>query len=333
MQSTTAIAFRALVMLVFLICIPMFAIFGKDVPNVLKGLVEGRGLVLGPAPGESNGPKVATPLPSANNPFGEPAPYRAASNDSASANGLNRAAISPATKPFPSASPALTPPANVPAPASAQTLMAQNGPYPGAPNAPASPAAAMNQIAPGQSAPPQNLLAQNTPMPTGAPSSDWRVPPAAASVQPAGYQAAPPTAAMPTEFSLREPQPGSPTGAPAQLQSLNQPPPLETVPSNQAAAAFPPSTARMAATAKPDVAAAVRTEEKFRTAETRLRELGASRYTLEAWGQDNSQYRFACDMSVPGSSMQRHFEAYETDPWRAMDSVVQQVEQWRGAFR
>jgi hypothetical protein len=332
MQSSTAIAFRALVMLVFLICIPMFAIFGKDVPNVLKGLVEGRGLVLGPAPGDANGPKVATPLPSANNPFGEPAPYRATSTDPANANGLNRAASSPAPKPFPSASATPTSPANVPAPNSAQTLMAQSGPYPGVPNTPASPASAINQNASGQSAPPQNLLAQNTPMP-GGPSSDWRVPSAAAGVQPAGYQAAPPPSATPTEFSIRDPQPGSPTGAPAQLQSLNQPLPLEAIPANPGSAAFPPSTARASAAAKPDVATAVRTEEKFRTAETRLRELGASRYTLEAWGQDNSQYRFACDMSVPGSSMQRHFEAYETDPWRAMDSVVRQIEEWRGAYR
>jgi hypothetical protein len=333
MQSSTAVAFRALVMLIVLICIPMFAIFGKDVPNVLKGLVEGRGLVLGPAPADANGPKVATPLSSPNNPFGEPKPYRAASNDSGSANGLNRAPISPATTPFPSAGTSPTPPANMPAPASASTSMAQSGPYAGVPNSPASPAAAMGQNPPGQLASPQNLLAQNTPTPTGAPSSDWRVPPAAASVQPAGYQAAPPSAALPTEFAMHDPQPGSPTGAPGQLQSLNQPPPLETIPANQPAAGFPPSTARMAAAAKPDVATTVRTEEKFRTAETRLRELGASRYSLEAWGQDNSQYRFACDMSVPGSSMQRHFEAYEADPWRAMDSVVQQVEQWRGAFR
>src|SRR2546425_1281481 len=49
MQSSTAIAFRALVMLICLITIPLFAIFGKDLPQVIKGLLEGRGLVLGPA--------------------------------------------------------------------------------------------------------------------------------------------------------------------------------------------------------------------------------------------------------------------------------------------
>ncbi len=51
MQSSTAIAIRALVMLICLISIPLFAIFGKDLPQVVKGLIEGRGLVLGPAPG------------------------------------------------------------------------------------------------------------------------------------------------------------------------------------------------------------------------------------------------------------------------------------------
>ena len=65
----------------------------------------------------------------------------------------------------------------------------------------------------------------------------------------------------------------------------------------------------------------------------RLRELGASHYVLESWGNDNSQYRFACEMSVGVSGMNRRFEAHESDPWRAMDSVLRQVEDWRNAPR
>ena len=53
MQSSTAIAIRALVMLIVLISVPLFAIFGKNLPEVVKGVLEGRGLVLGPAPAAS----------------------------------------------------------------------------------------------------------------------------------------------------------------------------------------------------------------------------------------------------------------------------------------
>ena len=46
MQSSTAIAIRALVMLIVLISVPLFAIFGKNLPEVIKGLMDGRSLVL-----------------------------------------------------------------------------------------------------------------------------------------------------------------------------------------------------------------------------------------------------------------------------------------------
>ena len=65
MQSSTAIAFRALVMLIVLISVPLFAIFGKNLPEIVKGLMEGRGLVLGPAAGApQNSETAAQPRPS-----------------------------------------------------------------------------------------------------------------------------------------------------------------------------------------------------------------------------------------------------------------------------
>ena len=54
MQSSTSIAIRALVMLIVLISVPLFAIFGKNLPEVVKGLLEGRSLVLGPAAASEN---------------------------------------------------------------------------------------------------------------------------------------------------------------------------------------------------------------------------------------------------------------------------------------
>jgi hypothetical protein len=322
MQSSTAIAFRALVMLVFMICIPMFAIFGKDVPNVLKGLVEGRGLVLGPAPGEANGQKVATPLSSASNPFGEPAPYRAG-QDAKSENNGPRNAGNGVAQPFPGASAANPPIQNPPAAGPANTL-AQAGPYSGFPSTLASPALAVGQATPNP--------AEFNATPSASPAADWRVPPpSAALAQPASYQTPPPSSATsPTEFAMRDSFPAASTPGAAPLKSLTQPPPLEPLPSSANPGALPPAGRTAAAAAKPDVGAAVRTEEKFRTAENRLRELGASHYVLETWGQDN--YRFACEMAV-GSGVNRFFEARDNDPWRAMDAVLRQVEDWRIAQR
>src|SRR5262245_23037980 len=77
MQSSTAIAFRALVMLIVLISVPLFAIFGKNLPEVVKGLMEGRGLVLGPAAaGPQNSDTAAQPRPSGNTTV-QPGPFRA----------------------------------------------------------------------------------------------------------------------------------------------------------------------------------------------------------------------------------------------------------------
>src|SRR5262249_10536929 len=80
MQSSTAIAIRALVMLIVLISVPLFAIFGKNLPDVLKGWLEGRSLVLSPAPGAPQNQQVAGPLPASSNPFGQGSPYRAGSD-------------------------------------------------------------------------------------------------------------------------------------------------------------------------------------------------------------------------------------------------------------
>jgi hypothetical protein len=71
-------------------------------------------------------------------------------------------------------------------------------------------------------------------------------------------------------------------------------------------------------------------DEKFRLAELRLRSLGATYFKLETWGQDNSQYRFACKMEIAGNpNANRLFQAVKDDPWLAMNSVLQQVEDWR----
>jgi len=64
--------------------------------------------------------------------------------------------------------------------------------------------------------------------------------------------------------------------------------------------------------------------------ERRLRDLGATYYLLEKWGDAGGLYRFHCRMALADNPEQyRYFESTDRDPERAMADVVRQVEQWR----
>jgi hypothetical protein len=68
----------------------------------------------------------------------------------------------------------------------------------------------------------------------------------------------------------------------------------------------------------------------FRTAETRLRDLGATYYLLETLGPAGDQYRFVCKVASAGQPEQTlAFFAIDRDPLAAMNHVVRQVESWR----
>ncbi|MBI2823368.1 MAG: hypothetical protein HYX69_01610 [Planctomycetia bacterium] len=72
--------------------------------------------------------------------------------------------------------------------------------------------------------------------------------------------------------------------------------------------------------------------DSFPQIERRLRELGATYYLLETWGNTGQLYRFHCKMAIAGNpSYTRPFEATEGEPLRAMARVLDQVEQWRSA--
>ncbi len=71
---------------------------------------------------------------------------------------------------------------------------------------------------------------------------------------------------------------------------------------------------------------------QFRRIEQRLRELGATYYLLETWGPSGDRYRFFCRMAIAGNSdygRNRIFQSTDSDPLRAMQSVLEQAEQWR----
>ena len=70
--------------------------------------------------------------------------------------------------------------------------------------------------------------------------------------------------------------------------------------------------------------------EAFSFVQDRLRQLGATYYLLEAWGDQKREYRFYCRMAIGGNAQfTRAFWAIDGDPLRAMGQVLQQVESWK----
>jgi hypothetical protein len=62
----------------------------------------------------------------------------------------------------------------------------------------------------------------------------------------------------------------------------------------------------------------------------RLKQLGATYFLLETWGNQQQAYRFYCKMAVGGNTNYTHcFEYISTDPLQAMGEVLKQVENWR----
>lgn len=67
--------------------------------------------------------------------------------------------------------------------------------------------------------------------------------------------------------------------------------------------------------------------DPYRTIQKRLREMGATYYLLESWGNDRQMYRFFCKMAIGGSrDYTRCFEATADEPLQAMRQVLEQVE-------
>jgi hypothetical protein len=70
---------------------------------------------------------------------------------------------------------------------------------------------------------------------------------------------------------------------------------------------------------------------QFLAMQNRLKQLGATYYLLETWGNQRQFYRFYCQMAVGGSASYTHyFEATNSNPMAAMAEVLRQVETWRG---
>lgn len=82
----------------------------------------------------------------------------------------------------------------------------------------------------------------------------------------------------------------------------------------------------------PTAPAAAAPTSPFEYVGQRLRELGATYYLLELWGDEQKLHRFYCRMAVGGNpNCTRYFEATDADALTAMVRVLQEVEVWRSA--
>lgn len=96
--------------------------------------------------------------------------------------------------------------------------------------------------------------------------------------------------------------------------------PADSRPNGALAATFPSESG---------TGAAQFSTEPFRSIQDRLREMGATYYLLESWGNQQQMYRFYCKMAVGGNPNYTHyFEDVESDPLQAMRQVLRQVENW-----
>lgn len=71
-------------------------------------------------------------------------------------------------------------------------------------------------------------------------------------------------------------------------------------------------------------------DARFKQAQQRLKELGATYYLLESYGDQGDAYRFYCRMAIGGNPhVTEQFYCVDNDALAAMTNVLQQVEAWR----
>jgi hypothetical protein len=69
----------------------------------------------------------------------------------------------------------------------------------------------------------------------------------------------------------------------------------------------------------------------FAATQQRLRDLGATHYKLESWGDQGQWFRFHCEVATSNLQQPQPFEATDSSPERAMQTVARQIENWRVA--
>ena len=71
-------------------------------------------------------------------------------------------------------------------------------------------------------------------------------------------------------------------------------------------------------------------DDQFKLVQQRLRQLGATYYILETFGDETREFRFYCRMSVGGNPhVSKPFWCTDGNALKAMTGVLKQVEEWR----
>jgi hypothetical protein len=105
---------------------------------------------------------------------------------------------------------------------------------------------------------------------------------------------------------------------------VNYQTPLENLPSAAPRSSLEEAAQKLNASLNPPAA------NPFSEMQNRLRQLGATYYLLETWGNEQQYYRFYCKMAVGGNTNYTHcFESTDSDPIAAMTTVLKQIEAWR----
>jgi len=262
-QSSVVVMFRALVMLVCLIAIPLAALFGSSLPMVVEAVRQGRC----PTLAELRGTSV---------------PRQSSLSDA---------------PPF------------TPTPPGAQSL-------------PGVPSLVGPQPPPGS--PP--LLGDHTP----AANDSLRQPVSGAPPVPWSNQGAEAPAVLPARYDA----PLDRVGRPASVLPGAEPNLIPVGPGGDNPALTRSDTGPLSRPGDlPAEAASQATangSDSYTVIQDRLRQLGATYYLLESWGDPDRQYRFFCRMAIGGNAKStRSFWSIDTDPFKAMRQVLQQVEAWR----
>lgn len=124
-------------------------------------------------------------------------------------------------------------------------------------------------------------------------------------------------------------QPGGTGRNYPQQQEPHQPHPSHDVSSLAATRAISSLPQAHTGTTQHPTRIAAPPEDAFTAIQLRLKQLGATYYLLETWGDDGQLYRFYCKMALHGNpDFSRYFEATDDEPLGAMRKVMAEVEAW-----
>lgn len=116
----------------------------------------------------------------------------------------------------------------------------------------------------------------------------------------------------------------TPPQSPVASATPAMPLPTRQIPANAAVIPMP-----VRAAAEPAYASQATSQEGFATLEEELKHLGAHFYRLQTWGSAGDLYRFSCYVGAPGNERyQKHFQAIDANPHRAMRQVIDEIKAW-----